>query len=124
MPKTLDEIAEWLRMELRRGDYVLEGGARTFDIHISIALTEAYDLGRAERDKEWREPAEALVNTVQAIEDAVAEERKALQPIIDAARLLLGNAAFQVLSERGYKGRRMDLEIAIRGFDAREKESR
>ena len=57
-------------------------------------------------------------------EQAVAEERKALRPIIDAARLLLGNAAFQVLSERGYRGRRMDLEVAIRALDAREKESR
>jgi len=47
-PMTLDEIAEKLRVQLRRGDYLLERGMSTFDIHIPAALTEAYNLGRAD----------------------------------------------------------------------------
>jgi len=46
-PTTLDEIAEWLRVNLRQGDYRLSSGESTYDIHILIALQQAYDLGQA-----------------------------------------------------------------------------
>jgi hypothetical protein len=82
-PKPLDEIAEWLRKELRRGDYVLEG-VHTFDIHIPIALTEAYDLGRAERDKEWQAKmdTEGRAVVLAKLKEVVADERKALREIV------------------------------------------
>jgi hypothetical protein len=47
-PKTLDEIADRLRAQLRRGDYLLDRGQSTFAIRIPDALRQAYDLGRAE----------------------------------------------------------------------------
>jgi hypothetical protein len=49
MTEKLDEIAAELRAQLRGGDYRLERGQSTFDIHIPEALQQAFDLGRTER---------------------------------------------------------------------------
>jgi hypothetical protein len=101
----LDEIAE------RAWDGESVGAIRS-------ALTEAYDLGRAERDKEWREAADhsfdgirpnaeliemytserdlptAIIHEIwkrdPRTQEAVADERKALREVV---RVGLGTAA-------------------------------
>jgi hypothetical protein len=93
-PKTLDEIAEELRAQLRRGDYLLAPGQSAFDGHIPAALTEARDLGRAEPplDPEvlmtWYRnhagfhhlvDAFAVTKLDRVVNEAVGEERRALR---------------------------------------------
>ena len=76
--------------------------------HVNAAFRQACDLGRAERDEEWREPAEALVNTIQAIEADNPEELRAEIRRLEA-----------LLEER-----RKLVAMLLAALDAREKEGR
>ena len=54
-PKTLDKIVERLSKRWHTGSML-------FRSEVRAALDEAFDLGRAEMDKEWREWLEQWVN--------------------------------------------------------------
>jgi GGDEF domain-containing protein len=123
-PTTLDEIAERLRKELRRGDYLLEHGKTAFGIAIPAALQQARDLGRAEPPLDpqvlmtWYRnhagfhhlvDAFAVTRLDRVVNEVVADERKALREIVEVA-VLPGATSFQ--------------KQILAALDAREKESR
>jgi hypothetical protein len=123
-PKTLDGIAQvpnGYTNEDRLDHLVFQVKGQSSDAAVELiraALTEAYDLGQAERDKEWRAALfpntptvqftpEMAAETVRAfVTVAVADERKALRIFI-------------------YSQKDVDFKAhLIDWLDAREKESR
>jgi hypothetical protein len=127
-PKTLDEEADRLQAYLDLSD--------SQKSEILAALQQAYEQGRAERDKEWSSKPH-LAGILRHIEaEAVAEERKALlrldQPwplrdilskLVDSTAHLLAEHNCDALGHEERRSAMLAAEEWLAALDAREKES-